>query len=220
MLARLQALLPGRWFPDTAPVRDGVLAGLANAWAAVYALWSYAAAQTRLATASDGFLDLISRDLFGLALPRRPGEADGSFRARIGQNLLFLGATRAGLTARLLALTGRAPVIFEQFNPGSTGALGNGTLALGAAGGLGNLELPFQEFVTAYRASGSASGAGVAGLMGLYPGSGPAYGGLGHGAEALTNATLYAGQVTDADIYAAIAAQIPAGNIAWTRISN
>ena len=28
MLARLQALLPGRWFPDTAPVRDGVLAGL------------------------------------------------------------------------------------------------------------------------------------------------------------------------------------------------
>ena len=64
-IARLKALLPRGWFAETAPVLTGTLAGLSAALAQVYGLISYARLQTRIVTATDAFLDLISFDFFG-----------------------------------------------------------------------------------------------------------------------------------------------------------
>ena len=64
------------------------LSGPAWALSQIYALIQYAVLQTRIATATDGFLDLISYDFFGGNLPRRSQEKDNPFRARILATLL------------------------------------------------------------------------------------------------------------------------------------
>ena len=46
----------------------------------VYGLTAYARLQTRIATATDGFLDLISFDFFGRRCPGKPQESDAAFR--------------------------------------------------------------------------------------------------------------------------------------------
>jgi hypothetical protein len=150
MLARLKAVLPQRWFPDATPVLDGVLTGLASAWATLYAMLGYIRAQTRIATATDGFLDLASADYFGPALPRFPGESDAAFRVRIAREMVRERATRPALVAALTDLTGRAPAVFEFARPADTGCW-NSALGYGAGGGWGSLDLPFQALVTAYR---------------------------------------------------------------------
>ena len=73
MLARLRAVLPTRWFPDSAPVLDGLLSGLASGWSWVYQQLQYVKAQTRIATATDIWLDIIADDYFGSSLARRTG---------------------------------------------------------------------------------------------------------------------------------------------------
>lgn len=85
-------------------------------------------------------------------------------------------------------------------------------MAYGVAGGWGNLALPFQFFVTAYRPLG----------VGIGYASGWACGGGGYGQGFLeyANLAMMQGQVTDADICAVIASVLPVGVIAWTRISS
>ena len=56
MIARLAALLPLRWFGDVTPVLSAVLAGLADGWAWLYTMLTYARLQTRIATATDSLL--------------------------------------------------------------------------------------------------------------------------------------------------------------------
>ena len=68
MAARLRAALPGRWFGDAAPVLDGVLAGIGAIWAAVHTQLQAAISQTRIATATGPFLDMIALDFFGRRL--------------------------------------------------------------------------------------------------------------------------------------------------------
>ena len=211
MLARLRQLLPLRWFPDTAPVLSALLAGLSDGWAWLYVMLGYVKAQTRIATATDSFLDLIARDFFAGGLPRRFGEADAAYRARIRHELLRPRATRAALVAELTALTGRAPVVFEPARPADTGAYGM-ALGYGACGGWGSLLLPFQVFVTAFRARGS--GVPLAG------GWGSGAGGFGGGALQYVSLAMVQSQVTDTDIAAAIAGTMPVAVTAWTRISN
>src|SRR3978361_501866 len=89
ILSRLKTLLPGGWFRDATPVLDGFLSGIAWALAQVYALAAYARLQTRILTATDGFLDLISFDFFGNTLPRRALESDAAFRTRIVAELFL-----------------------------------------------------------------------------------------------------------------------------------
>ena len=60
--ARIKAVLPTRWFPDETPVLDSVLAGLASAWSSLYGLLATVRLQSRIATASDQFLDGASAD--------------------------------------------------------------------------------------------------------------------------------------------------------------
>src|SRR5438132_1479631 len=108
MLARMRAVLPARWFGDTAPVLDGVLGGLAEMWSLVHGFLRRAILQTRVATAVGGFLDLIAGDFFGWRLRRRAAEADDHYRARIVAELLRERGTRRAVIAAVRDLTGRA----------------------------------------------------------------------------------------------------------------
>jgi hypothetical protein len=210
MLARLKSLLPLRWFPDATPVLDALLAGLSDGWAWLHSMLGYAKLQTRIATATDTFLDLVAQDCFGGALPRRLGEDDTTFRARIRRELLRDRATRAAMVAVLTDLTGRAPIIFEPARPADTGAWGI-ALGYGAAGGWGSLMLPFQSFVTAFRPLGSG--------VPLIAGWGSPAGGYGAGAAAYASIAMVQSQVSDAEINAAIARTTPVAATAWTRIA-
>ena len=206
IVARIKAVLPTRWFPDQTPVLDTLLTGLATGWSSLYALLAFVRLQSRIATASGAFLDGASADYFANRLPRRSAEPDTAFRVRIQQQLRREHATRAALVSVVTDLTGHAPQIFEAGRVSDTGAYNTNGFAYGAAGAWGSLALPFQVFVTARR----AQGAGIASIAG-YGTAGP-----------LARASLAAagGQVTDADIYAAIASVMPTATRAWTRITN
>jgi hypothetical protein len=251
MAVRVRAVLPSRWFPVSSeggptatPVLDGLLAGLGAGWAAIYSQLAYAKLQTRIATATDVFLDLISGDFFGSELSRHAGEPDGAFRARVQASLLAPKATRAALTAALLDLTGQMPVVFEPAYTHDTGGWGGvadpiagGGFGYGAGpmlqlvasepGGWGSLALPFQFFVTACRplVNGAANVGGYGGKSAPAAGGGfgcgnvsdPAAG--GGGLERITLA-IAGSLIEDALIESTITATIPAATIAWTHIAN
>lgn len=224
MAARLKAVLPTGWFPDTTPVLDGLLNGIGSCFSWLFSLIAYANLQTRISTATDVFLDIIGIDYLGTTVVRKAGQSDESWRRRIKQEILAPKATRPAMVQRLTDLTGRAPVIFEPTMPMDTGGYGYsgmtvGTgLGYGLAGGYGNLLLPFQCFITAYRPSGG----GVAVVAGYGNPSTFNYGAGGYGTGAIEYASLamVLGQVTDADINAAIASCAADATIPWTRISN
>ena len=207
MVARLRAALPARWFPDSAPVLKGLLSGLAQSATAIFTLVAYARTQARIATATDLWLDLIAEDCFGPRLRRRGGEIDVIFRPRIQRELLRPRATRAALAAQVTDLTGLAPAVFEPARPADTGGYGV-RAGYGNAGGWGSLSLPFQCFVVVHRPAG--------GGIPLIPGYG-FVGGYG-AACAYASADMLTG-ITDADIYATVAAVMPAAVTAWTRIT-
>ena len=211
MLRRIKTVLPARWFADASPVLDGVLNGLAAGWAWVYGLLGFVVAQTRIATATGVWLDMIARDCFGTRLSRRGGQADDVFRARILRELLRERGTRGAISAVLQDLTGRTPVIFEPARIADTGAYDAG-IGYGVAGAWGCLNLPYQCFVTAFRPHGN----GIAQVSGW----GAPAGGYGRGALEYASLGMVQGQVTDADINAAVAGVLPVATIAWTRITN
>ncbi|MEJ0016742.1 MAG: hypothetical protein WDN25_09260 [Acetobacteraceae bacterium] len=217
MLSRLRGVLPTRWFPDQAPVLDGVLGGFASNWTWAHQFMEYVRAQVRLATASDVWLDVIAQDFFGDRLSRQPEQADAPFRVRIQRELFRERGTRNAITSVLHDLTGRVPIVFEPARPTDTGGYssalgGGGGIGYGRAGGWGTLALPFQCFVNAYRPAGS-------GIASVCPWGGPA-GGYGVGAIEYASLDMIQGQVTDDDIYAAVADVLPVAAIAWTRITN
>ena len=205
IVARLKATLPARWFADTTPVLDTLLTGLADAASRLYELLATARLQTRIATAAGGFLDLAAEDFFGTRLRRQAQEGDDGYRARILQALARTHGTRAALATAITELTGTPPTIFEPARPSDTGAYAMGSLAWNTAGGWGSLSLPFQSFVTITRPSGE----GIGTLAGYGTGGPVVYADL----------SMVAGQVTDADIYTAVADCIPVATIAWTCIT-
>jgi hypothetical protein len=211
MLARLKAVLPSRWFPDATPVLDGMLTGLATANAWAYALLAGVRLAARIGTATGGFLDMIAQDYFGARVTRRLGQGDDPFRVRIEAELLRERGTRSAVISALQDLTGRAPVVFEPMRPADTRAWGIAG-GYGATGGWGSLLLPFQCFVTAFR----AQGAGIAAVAGWGSGAG----GWGAGAIEYASLAMLQGQITDADIDAAIAGVMPVAAIAWTKITD
>ena len=112
----------------------------------VYAQLVYAALQTRIGSATDGWLDMIAGDFFGNDLPRKPGEADAVYRARIISNITVEKGTRAGVIKAVQALLGVTPTVFEPANPADTGGYNMGC-AYNVAGGWGSTELPYTFFV-------------------------------------------------------------------------
>lgn len=212
MATRLKMVLPAAWFADATPVLDMVLSGLAALWAALYALIGSVRNQTRVATATGLMLDIAAQDYFGTALMRRAGEPDAAFSARIRANLLTPRATRGALIAAIKAETDRTPTVFEPFNATDTGGYGTNTLGYNTVGGYGNLSLPYQCFVTAYRPA--IQGSGSAGGYSVGPG------GYSTAPMAWSDLAEDVGLATDADIFATIAGILPVNAVAWTRLLN
>lgn len=211
--ARINALIPNGWFAvGSVPLRDAVVAGGAALLSFAYAVLGYARQQTRIGTATDGFLDMIAADFFGDQLPRRANQSDASYRARITSGLFRERGTRNAVVQVVTQLTGRAPVIFEPMRPADTGGYGAGA-GYGVAGGYGSMLLPTQSFVTAFR----PLGAGIPNVAGY---------GVSSGGYAQASQADYASfneivtNVTDEDILAAINSVRPSGYTIWARVSN
>lgn len=214
---RLRAALPARWFPDESPVLDAVLNGLAASGAWLYALAQYAKRQARIASAQGIWLDIISTDFFAPGrMTRQLNETDAAFSARIRKEILRERATRHGVSQAVTDLTGITPRIFEPRNPSDTGGYNVGGVGYGVGGGYGDLQLPFQYFVVAFRPAGGGV-ANVAGYSNLRIGVTSSPGGYGAGGFEYASPSMIAGAVTDQQIYDTIAATTPAATIAWTQ---
>lgn len=208
---RLKYLIPNGWFASA--LKNAVLTGISNAYTFIYALLEYLEPQTRISSATDGFLDLIAADFFGETLRRKSGQTDPSFRANILANLIRERGTRRAVISILTQLTGRAPIIIEPTRPLDTGVYGGPGLGYGVAGSYGSLLLPFQAFVIAFR----PQSAGIPSVAGY---------GISTGAYSTPSQAEYADLsfvqdfLSDSDIFDAIASVIPEATIAWTRISS
>jgi hypothetical protein len=223
MLARLKSVLPP-WFPTSTPVLDAVLTGFASVAASVYALLAYVTLQTRISTATDGFIDLISLDFFGRRFQRRPTEADPSYRARILKEVVRTRGTIASIKQVLLDLTGREPLIFEPPRPAAGGygiACGYGlggpvapAYDISSAGAYGSPSYPAQVFITAYRPIITYGVPNVNGYNGYL-------GGYGVGAiEYVAMPGEAEGVIDDAAILAAVESVRAAGVVCWVNIQS
>lgn len=204
--ARLKAQIPSSWF-KTSPNFDATLQGPAWAMSTIYAQITYASLQTRIATATDGYLDLISNDFFGSELPRLTNETDGAFRARILANLFVKGPTRANMSAVLTLITGRVPTIFEPSNTADSGGW-DGAFYWDTGVGKWGAPMPYQSFVTAYRPLGGAQSLAE---WDTYRFSWDSYG-------AWSDDPVTA--ITDAAIIAAVESTRMTGTVVWLRIAN
>jgi hypothetical protein len=114
---KLLALLPSRWFSDSAKAPGGILYAILNSFAAGLDYISdgmvYVRLQTRILTATDTNLDNIATDFFGTSLVRRSGESDGSFRNRIIYSLFPEKATRRGVKKAVENLGATVVEIYE-----------------------------------------------------------------------------------------------------------
>jgi len=218
-VSRIQAALPKRWFAQQSPNLLAILQSLAAPWAWIYGTIAYVISQTRLSTATDDWLDLISYDYFGSQLSRKINESDTNYRARISAALLREAATRSAVSSGLEALIGIPPRIFEPANCMDTGSYGSllGSsalacgLAYGQAGGWGSLELPLQFFVTASRPPTPG--------VGMLAGYGTPNAGYGEGSISYIDLSLLPGDVTDQDIQTTLCSLLPTNAVAWLRIS-
>jgi hypothetical protein len=211
ILNRLQRLMPPGWFaPGQTPIRDALLTGIANALAFVFSLFTYLKLQTRIATATDGFLDLIAFDYFGNSLRRLPNQSDASYQSRIQSSLLPLRNTRQAIINAVALVTGRPPIVFEPRRPLDTGVYNGPGLAYSAVGGYGSLAYPYQSFVTAFRPAGT----GIPNVAGY----GISTGAYNTGSQAEYATAEFTSGVNDDDIYAAINSVRLGGTIVWTRI--
>ena len=226
----MASVLPARWFPalDAAPVLNGLLSGLGQAWSFAYDLLAYAVDQARIATATGAFLDMISADFNGTSLLRKPGEGDIAFRARIVANLLRERATRLAVEDAVTSLTGGAVTVFEPMRPADTGAYASLALpAIGGGGGYGiatlrygSLSAPYQVFIDASHPTTGTVALGVAGYASISSvGDGGSIGGYGVGAAEYAPATVLGDVVTDATVEAAIASALPVSCTAWVRFA-
>jgi hypothetical protein len=208
----LKSVLPSRWFSDSTPVLDALLAGLAVGWALVHTALDYLRQQTRIATATDSWLDIISGDLFGKRLPRQLSENDNTYRLRIAKEIIRERCTRLAVSEAILDLTGKLPLLFETANCSDTGGYGSfssgfsNRVGYNISGGWGSLSLPFQVFLTVSCPESN----GISALPGWCT---PAFGYC----EAQSGYGTASNQVTNDDICRAILGVLPVGVTAWVR---
>ena len=153
MLARLRFELPPWFNNDSSPILDAVLYGWGATWAFIYSLYAYAKLQTRILTATDGWLDLIAGDFFGNGLLRYTGQSDSSYRSRIVASIFRERATRYAITKICQDITGRTPIVIEQSRILDFGIYGAPVSFYGATARYGSLLLTtkYQCFVKVYR---------------------------------------------------------------------
>lgn len=215
-ISRLSSVLPGRWFAEKPPNLSAILRCLATPWSWVYALIDYVSAQTRLAKATDRWLDLFAFDFLGDMMRRKQGESDPSYRARIASMLLPSAATRPAIVAGVAALIGSEPRIFEPARCADTGGYGGASSPVGAgcaygqAGGWGNLNLPNQFFITVTRPPTPGTG--------MLSGYADAAGGLGVGSLSYADLAELPGYVSDQDIQQSLCRLLPVNTTAWLSI--
>ncbi len=210
ILSRVKKLIPGRWFAWSAAVRDALLGGISDQFAWGYAWIVYARQQSRIATSTGIFLDIIAFDFLGRFL-RRKGTIDNAFRASIIATILKERVTRTGMKNALGILTGSAPVIFEPWNTNDTGAYGvHGTAAYGRAGGWGNRDLPGQVFMKVRH--------GIGVPIPDVDGYGTYRGGYGTGYSVYSSPAQIAAATDAQQIYDMITTTKPTGVIAWVAI--
>lgn len=211
---RIFRMLPAGWFPSQSGTRIyATVQGFAAAFTAIWQQIVYARLQTRLQTTTDGWVDLASQDFFGTRLPRRRSESDGVFSQRIRDEVIRLRNTRAALIAAAQDVTGRPAAIFEPFNPYDTGGWDTPALAWDTAGAWGDETATYTAFLNV----GRPLTFGLANLAGWDS----AIGGWNIGSISwIDDDDANSSQsISDADIYAAIAAVVPAGMIVWVSIS-
>jgi hypothetical protein len=245
ILGRVKAVIPFRWFAYVAPLCDAVLGGLSDLGAWCYSFYQYAVQQSRIATSTGPFLDLIAYDFFGRLLLRN-GSTDSVFLTKIKALLFQERVTRAGMVGVITALVGTPPVIFEPWNPADAGAWDMGAIAWqgpsaesqpgggwDVAAGWDTNASGFDITPSSSEGSGGAGGWGDTalpaqflitikrpGLQGIPNISGFDSGGGGwdQGSIEWTDPDMVAGPVTDQDIYDAINATRPTGTIGWTQL--
>ncbi len=128
------------WFGNAGtPILDALLKGAATVTAFNYTQFSYILLQTRLQTATENNLDLISLDYFKGEFPRNVGESDDSYRARLLALLLLQRGTKKGLHDAILIMTGNEPILFEPWDGTASGYFNvPSTLAFNIAGCYGS----------------------------------------------------------------------------------
>ncbi|MFB4339889.1 hypothetical protein RAC90_05280 [Pantoea sp. CS_6] len=208
---RLRGLLPPTWFRDSSPFLDGVLTACAKALSWCYSLYIYARLQTRISTATGGWLDIVAYDFFGNSLQRPAGMSDDLFRNQIKINMLRSRGTRQAITDILVELTGNVPKIFEPLRPLDTGSYGGPMIGYGIAGGYGSVMIPYQAFVIAYRPKGT----GIPYIAG-YESTPSGYSVASRGQY--VSQEMVTGKVTDAQVYEAVAAVKMEGSIVWVKL--
>lgn len=213
---RLKMVIPP-WFGDSTPILDALLTGVAYALSFVYSLWAYAKLQTRIKTATDGWLDMIAADFFGTMLLRSLGQSDDSFRNRILINLFRERATRPAMVKVLQEITGRTPIIFEPNRPLDTGAM-NAPKSPGYCGvaRMGSMAVPYTAMITAFRpqATGVAAGGAFCRAPKVSALNTP------RATSYTSSLSLVNQSASDADIYAAVAAVKPVGTVMWVAIKS
>ena len=211
---RLARVLPRHWFADDDPVLGSILAGLGAQWADVWGQVQFVRAQTRIATSSGAWLDQVAAERLPGFL-RRLNEPDAAWAARISAELVRPRNTRSAVVQVLRDLTGHTPVVINPASPDDCGAWDTGTFAYDVAGCWGDLNLPFQSFVTVKR--GTATPIVVTSSN---PPSGWDTGVFAYDtAGGWADSTPGQGVVTDSDIYAAVAGVQTAGHVLWTQIT-
>lgn len=208
---RLRALIPSGWFNESSPVLSSVLAACAHSLAWCYSLYCYARKQTRIATASGGWLDLAAYDFFGNGLQRPPEMADSAFRHLIKTTLLRERGTRQAIIDIVVALTGNTPDVFEPLRPEDTGGYGSPALGYGCAGAYGSRYLPYQAFVRVTKPKGE----GIPWIAGYHtPTAGYSYPSRGQ----YVSRQMIVGSITDGQIYEAISAVKMEGTQVWVQL--
>lgn len=215
IVTRVTALIPGRWFNLSSPIRDALLGGLADSAAWLYSFIGYVRSQTRLSTAYGIFLDILSFDFLGRTL-LRSGAADDAYRKVIKATILKERVTRAGMISAVTALTGIAPSIFEPWNTYDTGAYSGphaqyGSFGYGVGrGGYGSMALPAQTFVIANH----GVGAGIPNVGGYDS----TVSGYGVGSAEYGSPAIEQSGVTVAMINDLVSKTKPTGSICWLRV--
>jgi hypothetical protein len=227
ILARVKRLIPSRWFAFVAPLRDGIIGGLADCAAKLYSFIIYARQQTRLATATGIWLDILSYDFLRKNLPRggfinfgvnQPAPlTDDVYRSVIRATILQERVTRQGMVSAVTTLLNIPPYIFEPWNTNDAGGYRMPNFAYGTIGGWGSLLYPGQVFMKISRAGIGATG--VPNVGGWYRGQGGiGVGGYGQGSiEYISSVTAQIG-ITNDLIYKLIGNTKPSGVTCWVQI--